>query len=131
MRTKICPQCSSSVPIDADVCPNCKYDWQADPCPGCGKRISDTAYYCPYCKYDLVQLSSPKAARSGRSEWIEKIFEAKIVGRGGIVRRKIGSVARFASVAQLRAEVIQRGFHMVKVGDQFVIYCRSDVEMIC
>ena len=55
--------------------------------------------------------------------WISQIFNSQAACGGGIVRRKIASVADYASVEMLRAEVIRRGYHMVESGDQFVIFC--------
>jgi hypothetical protein len=57
------------------------------------------------------------------SEWIHQIFEAKQVQRGGIIRRSVKSVRRYASEAQLGAAVQALGFHMVQSGKQFVIFC--------
>jgi hypothetical protein len=39
------------------------------------------------------------------------------------------SVARFASPEALEAEVKRRGFHMVMMGDHYVILCRRDGPM--
>ncbi len=58
-------------------------------------------------------------------KWIKQIFYALQVNKGGIVRRKIKSVLRYASEAQLVAAVKARGFHMVRSGDQFVIFCNQ------
>jgi len=72
-----------------------------------------------------------KAVPTG-PKWIRQIFRAKAVRNGGIVRRKIASVQKYASAAGLEAEVRGRGFHMVISGDQYVILChRGDFQVIC
>lgn len=55
--------------------------------------------------------------------FINQIFEAKVVGKGGIVRRKIASVEKYASFKYLMKEVEIRGFHLIQTGDQYVIFC--------
>jgi hypothetical protein len=65
-------------------------------------------------------------------DWVRQIFQAQAVRNGGIVRRKIASVAHFASHDLLEAEVKRRGFHMVISGDQYVILCnKGDFQVIC
>jgi hypothetical protein len=59
------------------------------------------------------------------NEWIGQIFKAKQAQLGGIVRRKVASVRRFATIMQLKSSVRSRGFHMVRNGDQFVIFCNT------
>ena len=57
--------------------------------------------------------------------WIRDIFNAKQAITGGIVRRSIRSVKRYASVAALKAAVQRRGFHMIISGRQFVVFCND------
>jgi len=64
--------------------------------------------------------------------WINQIFDSQIARRGGIVRRKVTSVQRYASLAQLKAAVIARGYHMIQHGDQYLIFCDTGLtRMIC
>lgn len=74
-------------------------------------------------------------ARSPRltsKQWIAQIFQAQAARNGGIVRRKMSSVARYASAADLEAEVKRRKFHMVVSGDQYVILCNTgQFHLIC
>lgn len=56
-------------------------------------------------------------------EFINQIFDAKAVRNGGIVRRKIASVEKYASLSFLLKEVEARGFHLIETGDQYVIIC--------
>jgi len=60
-----------------------------------------------------------------KNEWIDQIFKSKQAHIGGIVRRSVMSVKRFATVKKLRNAVASRGFHMVRNGDQFVIFCNT------
>jgi hypothetical protein len=64
--------------------------------------------------------------------WIDQIFNAQAAKNGGVVRRKISNVNRFASEKMLTAEVQRRGFHMVVSGDQFVILCNpGKFDLVC
>jgi hypothetical protein len=66
------------------------------------------------------------------ANYIHRIFQAQQAKRGGIVRRKVSDIDKFASMAQLEAEVRLRGFHMWITGKQAVILChRGDLQMIC
>ena len=58
-------------------------------------------------------------------DFINRIFEAKTAKNGGIVRRKIANVAKYASSKFLLKEVEERGFHLIETGDQYVIFCSS------
>lgn len=58
-------------------------------------------------------------------EFINHIFEAKAAKNGGIVRRKIANVEKFASIQYLIQEVKERGFHLIEIEDQFVIFCNN------
>jgi len=59
------------------------------------------------------------------SAWVEQIFKAKAARSGGIVRRRKTSVAKYASEAELAAAVKKRGFHMIEIADQYVVFCRT------
>jgi len=64
--------------------------------------------------------------------WIAKIFTAKQVRNGGIVRRKVANVKKYATVKGLRLEVKRRGFHMVRTGGQYLVFChQGDFKVIC
>ena len=58
-------------------------------------------------------------------EFINNMFRAKIVKNGGIVRRKVADVQKFASFQYLLKEVSERGFHLIEIGDQYVVICNS------
>lgn len=66
------------------------------------------------------------------STWIDQIFAAGEVAKGNIVRRKVASVERYASIAELEAEVRRRGFHMIRTGEQVIVICNAgQVTMVC
>ncbi|MDP1682754.1 MAG: hypothetical protein Q8L39_13410 [Burkholderiales bacterium] len=58
-------------------------------------------------------------------EFINRIFEAKAAKSGGVVRRNIADVIKFSSIPYLVNEVEARGFHLIEIEDQFVIFCNS------
>ena len=58
-------------------------------------------------------------------QYINRIFEANAVKDGGIVRRKISNVAKFASLKYLVKETEARGFHLIETGDQYVVFCNT------
>lgn len=55
--------------------------------------------------------------------WATRIFTAKAVAKGGIVRRAVRDVEREMGRDALLAEVKRRGFHMIECGGQFIIIC--------
>lgn len=66
------------------------------------------------------------------NRWIAQIFSAQAAKKGGIVRRKVSSVKRYTTIKALRSEVKARGFHMLRSGDQYLIFChRGDFKVIC
>lgn len=67
------------------------------------------------------------------SAWINQIFRAGQVNEGNVVRRSMHDVAKYASAAQLEAEVRARGFHMALIGEQYVIVCNpaGALHLIC
>ena len=57
------------------------------------------------------------------SAWVRQRFESQIAKRGGVVRRKITSIDKFASRAEVKAECAKRGYHIVQHGDQWLVFC--------
>ncbi len=57
------------------------------------------------------------------SAWIDQLFDAAIVKKDGLVRRKVADVKKYASEKELVAEVKKRGFHLVETGKQYVVLC--------
>lgn len=63
--------------------------------------------------------------------WVNQIFKSRIARRGGVARRKITSIDRYASKAAVKAEAQQRGYHIVEHGDQWLIFCdKASVKII-
>ena len=73
---------------------------------------------------------STEGARSKMNAWVNQIFEADIVKRGGVVRRKIASIEKFASKKAVKDEVKRRGYHIVEHGDQWLIFCDPRTKYI-
>lgn len=66
------------------------------------------------------------------SKWIEQVFEAKIVETGGLVRRKKSDVHYYGSLDELLQQTTERGFHLLEVGDYYVVICnRGRMEVLC
>lgn len=64
--------------------------------------------------------------------WIDQIFEAQSAQEGGIVRRSVADVKKFASFKDLRSAVKARGFHLLRTGDQYVVLChKGEIRIIC
>ena len=62
--------------------------------------------------------------------WVNQIFRADIVKRGGVVRRKITSIDKYASRQAVKVEAKRRGYHIVEHGDQWLIFCDPKVKFI-
>lgn len=64
--------------------------------------------------------------------WLRQIFRAQSVRSGGIVRRSVADVKKYASFKDLKHEVKRRGFHLLRTGDQYVILCHTgELRIIC
>ena len=64
--------------------------------------------------------------------WLDEVFSAKAVARGGVVRRSVRDVEREVGRARFIAEVRRRGFHLVECGGQFIVICNAgQVHIIC
>ena len=65
------------------------------------------------------------------SAWIKQIFQSQIAQRGGVARRKLTSIDKFATRAELKAECKALGYHIVQHGDQWLIFCdNASVKII-
>ncbi len=64
--------------------------------------------------------------------WIDLIFSAQAVQRGGVVRRSADWVAREVGRERFELEVRRRGFHLIECGAQYVMICNSGpLRLIC
>jgi hypothetical protein len=57
--------------------------------------------------------------------WLDDLFAAKAVGKGGIVRRAVRDVEREIGRNPFIAEVRRRGFHLIECGGQFIVICNT------
>jgi hypothetical protein len=66
------------------------------------------------------------------TKWTMDIFKAASVNNGGVVRRARADVKKHGSYSLLKAEVLRRGFHLIRTGEQYVILChKGDIRIIC
>lgn len=75
--------------------------------------------------------SSPPITRASQM-WLDQLFSSRAAQTGGVVRRKARDVDRMVGQALLEQEVRSRSFHMVRIGDQYVILCnRGAMTLVC
>ncbi|GIT91931.1 hypothetical protein JANAI62_23880 [Jannaschia pagri] len=55
--------------------------------------------------------------------WVEQLFSAKQVARGGVLRRSIVDIDRKIGRMRLMQEVEARGFRLLEAGGQYIIIC--------
>lgn len=66
------------------------------------------------------------------SVWINDIFKAGAVNKGGIVRRSKASVLKNGGYKALKSAVKKRGFHLIRTGGQYVVICnKGDFKLLC
>jgi Trk K+ transport system NAD-binding subunit len=69
---------------------------------------------------------------NSKHEWTLKVFDAKGEGEGGIVRRSLQDVQKNGSLAVLKREAVKRGFHIIRAGDQLLVFCnKGDLRIVC
>jgi len=57
------------------------------------------------------------------SAWVNQIVQPNIAKRGGVVRRKISSLDKYASRSEVKKMAKLRRYHIVEHGDQWLIFC--------
>lgn len=57
--------------------------------------------------------------------WTDRIFVSKIAENGGPVRRKLSSIDKNSSRTAVRNECASRGYHIVEIGDHWLIFHKS------
>ena len=55
--------------------------------------------------------------------WVDQIFSAKAVLRGGVVRRALRWIEAEVGRASFEDEVRRRGWHLVDCNGQLVVFC--------
>ncbi len=80
-----------------------------------------------------MQMFAPaRISEDERHVWLDLVFKAKAVGRGGIVRRAVKDIEREVGRERFIAEVRRRRFHMVECGGQFIVICNpGHMQVIC
>ena len=64
--------------------------------------------------------------------WLDELFAAKAVEKGGIVRRAVRDVEREIGRSALILDVRRRGFHLIECGGQFIVICNpGQMQVIC
>jgi len=72
---------------------------------------------------DMNKKITPKA-------WIDQMFKAKIAQNGGPIRRKKSTIEKHASLDGVKEEAKKRGWHIVEVGEQWVVICNKGTVKI-
>ena len=59
--------------------------------------------------------------------WINDIFRAGAVNKGGIVRRSRKDVQKYGGYKALLSEVKKRKFHLIRTGKQYIVIFNQGV----
>ena len=75
----------------------------------------------------------PKLSASARERWFKRMFNAKAVRKGGIIHLDVDRLKATASLAELQAQVESRNFHLLQIGDRYVVVCHhpAKIQIIC
>jgi hypothetical protein len=57
-------------------------------------------------------------------KWVQQVFNTKTAMEGGVCRRKLSSIDKFASRPWIFDEATKRGFDVIHVGEQWVFINR-------
>jgi hypothetical protein len=74
-------------------------------------------------------MATKKKVPRGRA-WIKQIFKAAQASKAGVLRRAVKSVQKQASEQDLVDEAKARGFRVMKIGDQYVVICNTNVLVL-
>lgn len=55
--------------------------------------------------------------------YLDEMFSSKSVKQGDVVRRRKANVDRFVPFHRLLARVQREQFHLIEIGDQYIIIC--------
>jgi hypothetical protein len=65
------------------------------------------------------------------SVWVEQVFRSAIARKGGVVRRKLKSIDKYASRDEFLEACAERGYHVIQHRDQWLVFCdRGNVQII-
>ena len=56
-------------------------------------------------------------------KWIDDIYTAQIVSRGGTVRRGVNSLPYYISASMVIDDAHRRGYNAIVAGGQIIIFC--------
>jgi len=74
-------------------------------------------------------MSESKSIPTG-SAWLAPMFETNAAKDGGLTRRAIADVEKYASLDLLKKQVKERGFILFKSGGQYVVLCQPNLEIV-
>jgi hypothetical protein len=74
---------------------------------------------------NMMSISHGLTLTPAQTAWIARVFDAKAVAKGAVVRRSIASIDREIGRDVFEQEVKQRGFHLIACGDQFIVICNT------
>ncbi|AWB48819.1 N-(5'-phosphoribosyl)anthranilate isomerase [Gemmobacter aquarius] len=67
-----------------------------------------------------------------KPRWTEQVFGAKIVAKGGVIRRAIRDVDREIGRMAFELEVRRRGYHLIESDTQYIVICNTGhIRLIC
>lgn len=68
--------------------------------------------------------------RTGKA-WIKQWFDAKTTQKRGVVRRAKADIQKYTSLDLVKLEVQRRDWHIVEVGDQWIVICNpGNVQIV-
>jgi hypothetical protein len=63
--------------------------------------------------------------RTAPDIWVEQIFSTQAARRGAVVRRSVAWVDREVGRDRFVAEIRDRGFHLIRSANQFIVICHN------
>ncbi|WP_233192970.1 N-(5'-phosphoribosyl)anthranilate isomerase [Acidimangrovimonas sediminis] len=64
------------------------------------------------------------ATADDTERWLDHLFSAKAVARGGVIRRSVAWVEHEIGRERFIGAVAERGFSLLECGGQFVVICQ-------
>lgn len=65
------------------------------------------------------------------ASWIDQMFSAQQAHAGGVVRRSIHDINKYASLEEVLERVDDQGWHVVQIGDQIIVLCNTgDIRIL-
>ncbi|UKF26682.1 MULTISPECIES: N-(5'-phosphoribosyl)anthranilate isomerase [Clavibacter] len=66
------------------------------------------------------------------SAYVTEFFAAAAAATGGVIRRKESDVDRVGALPEILQEARDRGWHVIRTGDQIVVLCHpGEVNILC